>query len=271
MKKCNHCNHSCYDTELYCGNCGKALAPTLKCTYCGMAITDLDAEHCTNCGGLLAFDKYPVNKGTIFCTKCGKKHPVNSKYCTACGSLVNNRNTNNTINNSATNNTLTSKKAFLISVLTVVTITIILPAIVTFIAFFASMADDEYNSDRYESGEIVIEIPENVEYRKINIEDLHIEIKTINEGDYVEITGYKDYSSSYSTDLVPLNFTRENKDNIVHIDWNYALEDKGQYIDDYYIKGQEIVIRGRVETVYDSIATMYIDGYEVVKEGETDG
>ena len=85
MKNCPSCDRQCYDTELFCPNCGTAMPVALKCTYCSAPVLDLSAKHCSECGGVLAFDRYPANKGTIHCTACGQKRPVTSKYCTACG------------------------------------------------------------------------------------------------------------------------------------------------------------------------------------------
>ena len=276
MKICPTCNKSCYDTELFCPDCGCAMPGVLRCNYCGTTINDVTATNCPNCRGVLTIDRYPEYKGIIHCSACGKPRPVTSKYCTACG-IATVAAPRPVVNNGQGKIVIHSTKAAVLGVIIFIVLLCSVPLFLFSMGIFVDIINGSYdyedkdgytysyNSDGTitENNDKGITILTDVDFRRVNINDLAKEIETIAVGDYLELTGIIDARGSAYCELVPSEFNRENKDTRTDIYWEYESE-SGNYIADYCRVGDEITIRCRVEYVYPSINTLTCNGICIV-------
>ena len=273
MRFCEHCHTEVYDTELYCPECGKAMADPLNCAYCKAPVTNVEATHCGNCGGLLIFDRYPEHMGTIFCHVCGKKKPANSNYCTACGSPDREYDVpiNDYYENTANQQKKTNKNMNI--VLAIVIWSFIIPFIIIVISFIlvgVSSDSHEYDDHTY-STEQYDPPPDDVDdYFAVNLDELHEHIYDIKPGDYLALIGTISEKSDYNCKLIPSVLTIENKDSQVSINWLDDISNTGERINDYYRIGDYIVVTCRVTNVYGNINTIHADGLSIVEYTEYD-
>lgn len=284
MKQCPGCNRMCYDTELFCPDCGRAMPKALYCTYCGAAITDPTMENCPSCGGLIVIDRYPKHLGTIHCTACGKPRPVISKYCTACGIANDIAPQPVTANNAVTSSKpakLQSKTGISkVAIITAICFTalIVLPPVISFLSWYVSdktSPEYHYTYSYNDDGSVIVNngvdaeavvIPDSA-FRKINVDDMQGKFNTISEGDYLEITGTIGARDEWSCDLVPSELTLENREMSIRIDWEYDSQE-GKYINNYYKVGDKITIRCCARHIYDTSDSMFCDGIQLIKDSE---
>lgn len=269
MKTCHNCGYNCYDTELYCTECGTALPNTLKCTFCSTPIRNINAVHCENCGGLLVFDRYPKNMGLVHCTTCGKPKPPACPFCPSCGDDQSSHAAVILNENECSNPKKGDVRKTIIIVASVVLFgPWVLLLVLGFIAgFINSITDSMYDdySYSYSNNHIVEDAPiSSSGYNTLLVDDLFEIGASIQVGDFVEVTGVIYAHSGSYCDLSPVNLTTENRTCEFHVSADYD-SDIGKYMGDKTVVGQTITFRVKVTEVFSNIGVAYGDAIEVIE------
>ena len=270
MKTCHNCGYNCYDTELYCTECGTALPNTLKCTFCSTPIRNINAVHCENCGGLLVFDRYPNSMGLVHCTTCGKPKPPASPFCPNCGDDQSSHAAVilNEHEYSKPKKGITPKVLFLI-----VAGIMFGPWLLVFVlGFFAGIVDtfvvDDYSYSyeySYDNDHVVEDPPtSSSDYDTLLVDDLFEVGDTLQVGDFIEVTGVIYARSNSYCDLSPVNLTTENRTCEFHVSADYD-SDIGKYMGDKTVVGQTITFRVKVTEVFSNIGVAYGNAIEVIE------
>ena len=268
MKVCQSCGNSCYDTELYCTTCGLALPNTLRCTYCAAPITNLDAKHCDNCGGLLVFDRYPKRMGLVHCTTCGKPKPPLADFCPNCGD---DQSSHAAVILSEQEYTKPKRGITPKTIILIIAGVVFAPWFLVFIlGFFTGVInifigpEDDY-SYSYSNTHVVEDAPtSSSDYDTLLVDDLFEIGETLQVGDFIEITGVISARSNSYCDLAPVNLTTENRECTFRISADYD-SDIGKYIGDQTTVGQTITFRVKVTDVFSNIGVAYGDAIEVIE------
>lgn len=303
MKQCPTCKRSCYDTEMFCPDCGQSIPSTLACSYCGEIITDVNATQCPRCHGQLTFDRYPASMGTIHCSACGKPRPVTSRYCPACGVasiLAPHPYDDAELAELADYESISEEEALALeldeiarnsssressgnkSIAGVITICIcalvIAVLVIVFVSTMSNMAmanDEPYYSYSYKvtnDGVIVdnnVDEPflvESSEYIVLNVDDITKDNFSLKFNDYVEITGIIAERSYSHITIIP----SDADINATTWEREYSLNttrssELNKYVSNHYIVGDRITLRGRVLSTDPSYRYFTCDCFEVVE------